>query len=116
MKLCLDCLDNHPGLWTKLGTYDVGMCEDCLKIKLVYPTHEIMLYPEPTPTAESELPHGIEVVSQNEEWLREVALSQYVGQTCVYCSQVFTTVKSLVSAVWAVGGIAHKGCWKEHSE
>ena len=117
MRLCAVCLSKHAELETRAGhPYDIGMCEECLQVCLVSSVFERPLEQGQTQFVDVESIHGVEMVSENEDWLKEAVLSQYVGQKCVYCQQMFVTVESLQEAVWAIGGIAHNMCWRQFCE
>ena|SRR3990167_8047401 len=120
MKLCDQCLSEHPELCTSLNhPYDIGMCEDCLQVCLVRFVFEIepRLLPKQEDVTDIEIGDGtirvIEITSENREALTEMALSAYLGEKCVYCRQIFTTLESLKTVVFAPGGIACKVCWDQ---
>jgi hypothetical protein len=58
----------------------------------------------------------IELTDENRAHALEVALSMYIGETCIFCLRQFETLEDVKGSVWAPwekGRISHKPCWNE---
>ena len=61
----------------------------------------------------------VNITDENKDYLLEMVLSAYLGESCKYCGRIYETLDDLKETVWAGpherGRLACKACWQTNN-
>lgn len=61
----------------------------------------------------------VKLTPENREYMSQVAMSMYLGESCKYCGKVYETLDDLKNTVYAGphehGRLACESCWKANN-
>lgn len=61
----------------------------------------------------------VTVTDDNRDYLIEMVMSSYLGESCKYCGRTYNTINDLMDTVYAGhhdhGRLACHACWKENN-